>query len=85
MPGPFVNRNFEIILKTTIMKKIFLIPTLFAFVLTLSLTSCKDKDAAVETETTESYSTETTMDTVPTPVEEMPAVNDSAAVTAPAP
>lgn len=68
------------------MKKIFFIPTLLtAFVLTLSLTSCKDKDAAVETETTESYSTETTMDTVPTPVEEMPAVNDSAAVTAPAP
>jgi len=68
------------------MKKIHFIPTLFAsFVLALSITSCKDKDAATETETTETYSTESTMDTVPTPVEEMPAVTDSSAVTAPAP
>lgn len=68
------------------MKKIHLIPTLFAAVLlTLSLTSCKDKDAAIETETTETYSTESTMDTVPVPAEEMPSATDSAAVTAPAP
>ena len=31
----------------------------------LTFSSCKDKDAATETETTETYSTETPMDTVP--------------------
>jgi len=53
-----------------------------------TMSSCKDKEAATETDTTE-ITTETSMDTVPpVPTEEMPATTDTTAAatgTAPAP
>ncbi|GEP49552.1 hypothetical protein FNO01nite_02240 [Flavobacterium noncentrifugens] len=62
------------------MKNIFK-PLFFAALLTLSITSCKNKDAATETETTE-VSSETSMDTVPpVPTEEMPATTDTTTTT----
>lgn len=64
--------------------KLFLASLLFG----ATLSSCKDKDAATETDTTE-ITTETAMDTVPPmPTEEMPVTTDTTAAatgTAPAP
>ena len=52
-----------------------------ALLLGATLTSCKDKDAAVETETTET-TVETPMDTVSAmPAEEAPAMTDTTSTT----